>query len=282
MQVFKQTKDLRNHLQSARLEGRSIGLVPTMGALHAGHMSLIASCIQKVDICVCSIFVNPTQFNNKDDFRKYPRNGEFDLDLLKNAGCDIVFAPSEDEVYPRKPRVAFESGVVGDVLEGEFRPGHFNGVLLVVSKLFNIVQPDLAFFGQKDLQQLILIRQMVEDLCFPVEVVSVPTEREKSGLAMSSRNIRLTPEQHEEAACLYKGLELGKSSLLEGKGFSEVRGIVENYIRKFASAKLEYFELLSLRDFAPVEKVSTGNDYAIAIAAYFGEVRLIDNVIFKK
>jgi pantoate--beta-alanine ligase len=253
-----------------------------MGALHAGHISLLTTSKEVAEITVCSIFVNPTQFNNKEDFSNYPRNLEGDIEQLEKAGCDIVFIPPEDDIYSRIPRLSFESGEIGKILEGQFRPGHFNGVLLVVSKLLNIVQPDYAFFGQKDLQQLTLVKMLVEDLCFPVEIISVSTIREKNGLAMSSRNARLNAAQLEDASCLYGALSLGRDHLLAGEGFTEVRVLVDEYLRKFATAKLEYYELLETESFSITEELKPSTEYALVIAAYFGEVRLIDNLVFRK
>ena len=279
MQVFRRTIDLRNALRTYRSGSEKIGLVPTMGALHEGHISLLSTCFREVDVSVASIFVNPIQFNNKEDYSKYPKSIEEDLAQLDSAGCDYVFLPDEKEVYPNEPLIGFESGKMGEILEGEFRPGHFNGVLLVVSKLLNIVQPDIAYFGQKDLQQFTLISQMVHDCSFPVELRCIETVRNKDGLALSSRNRRLDTQQLKEAVQLYKSLEMVKAGLQEGKRFSDLRTSIGDYLSNFASVKLEYLELVRLDGFSIDANYVSSERYAVLIAAYVGEVRLIDNII---
>ena len=279
MEVFRRTIDLRNALKIARYNNNKIGLVPTMGALHEGHISLLSACSGEVGVSVASIFVNRIQFNNKEDYSKYPKSIDDDLMQLENAGCDYVFMPDESEIYPQEPLISFESGKMGQILEGEFRPGHFNGVLLVVSKLFNIIQPDIAYFGQKDLQQFTLINQMVQDCSFPLELRCIETVRGEDGLALSSRNRRLDDRQLREAAELHRALQMVKKGLLGGKRFSDLRTSIEDYLSNFASVKLEYLELVRLEGFSIDEEYDSSMRYAVLIAAYVGEVRLIDNII---
>jgi len=216
MQVVKHINELRLVLNDQRKEGKSIGFVPTMGALHRGHLSLVEEAGKKTGLVVVSIFVNPTQFNDKSDLERYPRNLQKDIDLLADSSCEIVFAPDAQEIYPEPDTREFDFGVLEQVMEGKFRPGHFNGVAQVVSRLFDIVQPDQAFFGQKDFQQLAIIREMVRKLQLPVQIVSCPIIREADGLAMSSRNMLLTPEQRTNAALISATLfeALNKTSQL--------------------------------------------------------------------
>lgn len=281
MEVCYTTTDLITDLQQVRSKHSSIGLVPTMGALHEGHFALIRESKRDNEFTVCSIYVNPTQFNDRDDFNKYPKSLEKDLKILDSLSCDIVFCPSDEEMYPVKPRVGFTLGTVGDIMEGKYRPGHFNGVLLAVSKLLNKVQPDIAYFGQKDLQQYMLIRYLAEDLSFPVKIKRVETVREESGLAFSSRNRRLSGKALREASNLYKGLLKGKEKLSNEVPFTEVKPLIENYLCNFASIKLEYLELVETDNFQVVNDVESDREYALCIAAYVDDIRLIDNVIFE-
>ena len=202
---FTRTNELRTYLERNRAEGKSVGFVPTMGALHDGHLSLIKRSGKENDLTVCSIFVNPIQFNNPADLEKYPRMPEKDSELLKTAGCDVVFLPSTEEIYPggKTVTVDVDFGMLDKVMEGKFRPGHFSGVAVVVKTLLDIVEPDRAYFGKKDYQQLAVIRHMVNTLHMPVEIVACETVREPDGLAMSSRNLRLTPEERERAPEIY-------------------------------------------------------------------------------
>lgn len=194
MHIFNTISETQQYLKAQQRAGKTIGFVPTMGALHAGHISLIERAKTENDLAVCSIFVNPTQFNNSDDLKKYPRTLERDCEMLRPVGCDVVFAPSAEEMYPSLPQLKMDFGTLETIMEGKFRPGHFNGVGIVVSKLFNIVKPDKAYFGLKDLQQVAVIRRMVQELSFDLEIIPCPTLRETDGLAMSSRNTRLSPE----------------------------------------------------------------------------------------
>ena len=285
MLIFNTIKETQDYLKNQTQAGKTIGFVPTMGALHAGHISLIERAKQENDLAVCSIFVNPTQFNNPEDLKKYPRTLEKDCEMLLPAGCDVVFAPSPDEMYPSLPQLKMDFGTLETVMEGKFRPGHFNGVGIVVSKLFNIVKPNKAYFGQKDLQQVAVIRCMVQDLSFDLELISCPTLRETDGLAMSSRNVRLSPEVRALAPQIYKSLTLAKEKLQAGFTVKEMQVAVNEHFAKFpelarVAFHLEYFEAANFDTFLPIEgKIADGKN-ALCIAAFLGGVRLIDNIVF--
>jgi pantoate--beta-alanine ligase len=277
MQVFYEIQALQTYLKTERLQDKTIGFVPTMGALHEGHLSLIETAKNQNDITVCSIFVNPTQFNNPDDLAVYPRTLEADCQMLEKVNCDIVFAPSAAEMYPNLPILKFNFGALETVMEGKFRPGHFSGVGIVVTKLFNIIQPNKAYFGQKDLQQCAVINCLVKDLSFSLELVICPTQREKDGLAMSSRNRNLSGEQRALAPYIYKALQKA-SELLKSQSSSEVRKYIEEYFFRVNSIELEYFEISDFETLLPIEELSEGKT-ALCIAAFLGKTRLIDNVI---
>lgn len=278
MKVCKTIADLRSELSAFRTSSK-IGLVPTMGALHNGHLSLVETARKQADVTVASIFVNPAQFNNPEDLIKYPRTLEDDLKKLEAAQCDFVFTPEVDEVYPSKPEVKINLGPITNQLEGKFRPGHFDGVGLVVSKLFHIVQPDIAFFGQKDLQQFFVIKKLVDELNFPIDLHMVTTEREASGLAMSSRNLRLNPADQEEASLLYKALKRAQSMLLGSSEVAPVKLAIAELFNQSARLELEYFEVVDTSNFKPLDRVKEQSKTAICIAAEIGEVRLIDNLL---
>ena len=212
MLVSNLIDETRKFLSVFRKQGKSIGLVPTMGALHEGHLSLIDASLRSNDITVISIFVNPTQFNDRKDFEKYPRDLDKDLELIRLKGCDLVFAPSEEEIYPEKDTRVFDFGTLDKYMEGKYRPGHFNGVAQIVSRLFDIIEPDRAYFGEKDFQQLVIIKNLVQQLNLPVEIVPCPIIRESDGLAMSSRNRLLTPEQRKSASKISKVLLTGQKN----------------------------------------------------------------------
>lgn len=280
MQVFSSITELRAYLAAQRSEKKTIGLVPTMGALHQGHRSLIEASRQANDVTVCSIFVNPIQFTSQDDLSRYPRTLEQDYDLLDEAGCDFVFAPSADEMYSTAPTLVLDFGALDTVMEGAFRPGHFNGVGIVVARLFNIVHPDRVYFGQKDLQQLAVVRRLVEDLAFQIEVVPCPTVREADGLAMSSRNRRLNPEERALAPHLYKALTEAKERLLNEERVADVKQFVQDYMATIPALSLEYFEVVDVHTMQPVDGVQPEGNTALCTAAHLGPVRLIDNVVF--
>lgn len=227
---------------------------------------------------VVSIFVNPTQFNNPEDFKKYPVTLDSDLEKLEKAGVDYVFLPSVDTMYPNLPALKMDFGDLERVLEGKFRPGHFNGVGIVVSKLFNLIRPHVAFFGQKDLQQVGIIKRLVSDLSFPLELAVVPTRREADGLAMSSRNLRLISEERSQALILFKSLEKAKSELFLGKKWLEVLQEIKEDFSRIASARLEYFELIHPESFEHYVDFSPKEKSSICVAAYIGDIRLIDNL----
>lgn len=271
--------DLQNAVSISKNERKTIGFVPTMGALHEGHISLVKKCREQNDVCIVSIFVNPTQFNNQTDLEKYPRTIDEDIKLLNYAGVDIVFVPSVQEIYPEPDNRQFDFGQLDKVMEGKFRPGHFNGVAQVVSRLFDIVKSDKAYFGEKDFQQLAIIRQMVRQLNIPVEIVPMPIRREDSGLAMSSRNQRLTEDQKKDAVNIYRVLSESKT-LYNNKTVEELRFWVIENINKIASLEVEYFEIV---DGNTLQQISDWKDtqYAVGcITVFCGEVRLIDNIIY--
>jgi len=279
MQTFHTQTEIRQFLQKERCSGSKIGLIPTMGALHDGHLSLIRLSKAQGDLAVASIFVNPTQFNNSEDLDKYPRNPEKDLEMLASAGCDAVFMPSVKEMYPAKVNLSISFGSLETELEGRFRQGHFAGVGLVVSKLFNLIQPDQAYFGQKDLQQFFVIKALVEQLSFPIQLHMAPIAREANGLAMSSRNERLTTEERAHASLIYRALTEARTMLLEGAVIAAVQTHVFELFKASDRFSLEYFEIINTHDFAPLETVNEKASTALCIAAEIGPVRLIDNLL---
>lgn len=280
MQVFHSITALRLFLKNQRQQDKTVGLVPTMGALHEGHLSLIEASRAQNDITVCSIFVNPIQFNNPDDLARYPRTLEADCTMLAAVGCDAVFAPSVEEMYPEKSLLKFDFGDLERVMEGKFRPGHFNGVGIVVSKLFNIVQPDRTYFGQKDLQQVAVVRRMMIDLGFQIELHPRPTLREADGLAMSSRNRNLTADERAIAPHIFEGLKLAKTQLLEGQKPTKVKALIEEHFGKEPAFRLEYFEIVNAHTLQNVDSLQATGQTAMCIAAHLGKVRLIDNFVF--
>jgi pantoate--beta-alanine ligase len=278
MEIFREIGPLKAFLKDKRDHGSSIGLVPTMGALHQGHVSLIEACKQQNSVTVCSIYVNPSQFNNPDDLLKYPRTLDQDIVLLKKFGCDVVFSPSNDEMYGERSIITFDFGAVGKVMEGEFRPGHFSGVALVVSKFFNIVEPDRAYFGQKDWQQFAIIQKLVDELKFNLTLHRVDTLREHDGLAMSSRNLRLDENQRRSATVLYESLNMAKDALQAGHEIAAVRKQVLEKVEK-QGLKLEYFEVADSKNLNLLKSVKDGENRPImCIAGFVGDVRLIDNM----
>jgi pantoate--beta-alanine ligase len=281
MLVIERKEELTRYLAEQRQTGKKIGLVPTMGALHQGHLSLVAASLSQTDLTVCSIFVNPAQFNNIQDLEKYPRTLEKDSAMLEAAGCHVLFCPVREQMYPHKTCTSFSFGPLEEVMEGYFRPGHFHGVGLVVSKLFHIVQPDIAFFGQKDLQQCRVIGQLVKDLFFPLEVQLIETVREADGLAMSSRNTRLNTAQRAEAGMFYQALLLGEQLLREGETPVRVKEEVERYMGANEAVKLEYFCIADGGTLQPVKDVQQHKQLALCVAGYMGEIRLIDNLLLE-
>ncbi|MEY1638580.1 pantoate--beta-alanine ligase [Tenuifilum sp. 4138str] len=278
--VVDKISDLKTMLQGFRSEGKSIGFVPTMGALHKGHVSLVERSVAENDITVVSIFVNPTQFNDKNDLKNYPRMPEKDIAMLEAAGVNVVFMPTESEIYPEPDTRVFDFGMLDKVMEGKFRPGHFNGVAQVVSKLFDIVEPHRAYFGQKDYQQLAIIRAMVRMLGYRIEIVGCPIVREPDGLAMSSRNLLLTPEHRKSAPLIYQTLAEARNKTNE-LSVKEMIDWVVNRINSDPNLKVEYFELADADSLLPVQGWDHPNGIVGCIAVWAGNIRLIDNMMFK-
>jgi pantoate--beta-alanine ligase len=278
MKTFSTIHELRTALDEERKTGKRVGFVPTMGALHAGHLSLIDESRKNNEITVCSIFVNPIQFNNKQDLEKYPRNLNDDLALLDAAHCHFVFTPDEEEIYRDGiPELDVKFGPIDKVLEGKYRPGHFKGVAIVVKKLFDIVQPDNAYFGKKDYQQLLVIRKLVESLKLPVQIHACPTFRESDGLAMSSRNLRLTIGEREMAPLIYQILVRVK----EKAGQLPVKELRHWAIKKInanPAFSVEYFEIVDRNDLHIIESWKEKQNAIACTAVFLGDVRLIDNM----
>lgn len=279
MEICRTIIEVRNSIQNARKAQKSIGLVPTMGALHKGHLSLIEAANKNCDLTVASIFVNPAQFNKLEDLTKYPKTLDEDIEKLIGAECDVLFLPSDEEIYPTPPYLTITLDSIGEQLEGKFRPGHFDGVGLVVSKLFNIVQPDEAFFGQKDIQQFFIIKALVDQLNFPVVVNMIPTVREANGLAMSSRNLRLSAEEKNEASLIIQALKEAQKRLLSGEEVLAVTAQIQKLFSNSDRLALEYFEIVNTDNFKPTDQIINKQKIAICIAAEIGPVRLIDNLM---
>ena len=280
MDIIKTVTELKNWLDECRKGVKSVGFVPTMGALHKGHGDLVNYSVKENDITVVSIFVNPTQFNNSDDLDLYPRTPEKDYDLLNGLGVDIVFYPSVREIYPKPDNRVFDFGGLDKVLEGEYRPGHFNGVAQVVSKLFNIVMPDKAYFGEKDFQQLAIVKQMVKQLNMTVEIIGIPIVREQSGLAMSSRNQRLTEEEKVTASAIYRVLKESVSMITEYSPEIISSRVVEE-LNSIPGLRVEYFSIVDSVSLETVTSWNSAESIVGCIAVYCGEVRLIDNIRYK-
>lgn len=278
MKIFNEIGPFRTYLKEITTNGRTVGLVPTMGALHEGHISLIEASKKANDITICTIYVNPTQFNNPSDLAKYPRTLEHDVAMLEKVSCDVLLCPKDSEMYADKPVVKFDFGHFDKVMEGEFRPGHFSGVALVVSKLFHICEPHRAYFGQKDWQQLTIIKRLVNELKFNIDIVCVAIAREADGLAMSSRNQRLTPEFRKQAPVLNQSLRLAKGLLRQEQSVETVKKAVKEAIETQTDIKLEYFEVTDPLNLTPMNRVDKNAEAIIFVAAFAGDVRLIDNM----
>ncbi|MGN0310815.1 MAG: pantoate--beta-alanine ligase [Bacteroides sp.] len=280
METVHTINALQEKLNALRLQGKRVGLVPTMGALHAGHASLVKRSVAENDVTVVSDFVNPTQFNDLNDLKKYPRTLEADCRLLEACGVNFVFAPSVEEIYPEPDTRQFSFAPLDTVMEGIYRPGHFNGVCQIVSKLFDIVKPDRAYFGEKDFQQLAIIREMVRKMQFPLEIVGCPIVREEDGLALSSRNALLSDEQRVQALKISQTL-FESRTFAQTHSVSETKQFVEEAINGAPGLRLEYFELV---DGNTLQSIASWDDttYAVGcITVYCGEVRLIDNIKYK-
>ncbi|WP_289157809.1 pantoate--beta-alanine ligase [uncultured Muribaculum sp.] len=277
MEIIRKVDELKSALSAAKAAGKSVGLVPTMGALHAGHVSLIDRARSENDVVVVSVFVNPTQFNNPEDLRTYPRTEEADCAKLEAAGVDYAFIPTVEEMYPQPDTRVFDLGPVADVMEGKMRPGHFNGVAQVVSKLFAMVEPTRAYFGEKDFQQIAVIRRMVELEGFDLEIVPCPIKREDDGLALSSRNVRLNPEQRAIAPKIHKVLAESVGWAPEAS-VETVKTRVVDDINAYPGMEVEYYEIVNGYDMQPISDWSE-TDYAVGcVTVNVGDVRLIDNI----
>ncbi|SDJ05225.1 pantoate--beta-alanine ligase [Aliiruegeria lutimaris] len=277
MEICRTSAELRSHIAWLRRQGLSIGLVPTMGYLHAGHMALVERAARDADRVVVSIFVNPTQFGDPADLEKYPRDTERDLAMLREAGVEAVFLPSVEVVYPEGSETIVETMRLANVLHGEVREGHFRGVATVVAKLFNLVQPDLACFGEKDYQQLQVIRQMVRDLHFPLEIIACPTVREPDGLAMSSRNVRLSPEDRAAALVLHRSLDRAEALCAAGATVEEITAEVTTMIQSEPRSHLRAVDVTEAVSLRHVSGKPSG-PLALMISAEFGGVLLIDQI----
>ncbi len=278
MELISSSKELKYRLSEARLKG-VIGFVPTMGALHKGHLSLVERAVNENDTVVVSIFVNPNQFNDMADLERYPRNLEVDRRLLETVDCDIVFAPSVEDIYPGPDTRIFDFGGLDTMMEGKYRPGHFNGVAQVVSRLFYIVEPEKAYFGLKDFQQLAVIRHMVNQLQIPVEIVPCPIVREQSGLAMSSRNELLSIEERNNAAIIYETLTIA-GNLTGQFTVPELGRWITQKINKSPYLDVEYVEIVDQNTLQPVKSWNHTGKMIVCVAARCGNVRLIDNLVF--
>lgn len=270
-------KGLQKLLDEPVSHGLTVGFVPTMGALHAGHVSLVETAKTANDIVVASIFVNPTQFNDPKDLSNYPRTIEADKILLENAGCDILFLPSVEEMYPTPELLDMDFGLLENVMEGAFRPGHFRGMATVVSKFFNMVNPDTAYFGEKDFQQLAIIREMNRRQLNGIEIVGCETLREPNGLAMSSRNIHLTDEERSKSGIIYKALQEA-AAIFPEKGTAFTANHVKQKIEEVASFKVQYLEFVDSLTLQPIEQRHPGKEERVCVAVLTSKTRLIDNI----
>lgn len=279
MKLIETIRKTKTEVRKLREQGLSIGFVPTMGALHEGHLELVRKSVKENNVTVCSIFINPIQFNNPNDLEKYPRSIDRDAEMLAKEGCDILFAPSVTEMYPENEMISIDVdfGMLDKIMEGKFRPGHFKGVAIVVKKLFGIIEPSRAYFGKKDYQQLAIIRQLVNTLMLPIDIIPCETVRETDGLAMSSRNIRLTIAERNLAPKIYKVL----TEVREKKGKMPVRKLKEWAIKKIQENpefKVEYFEIAEKNTLMPVETWSHKDQFVALTAVFLGDIRLIDNI----
>jgi len=281
MKIFQRKKDLSKYLKSLKNAGKSIGFVPTMGALHAGHLALVSKSLNDNDVSVVSIFVNPTQFDNPDDLKKYPRTYKADLDALKSLDTEIiVYYPDAEDIYDGKiVSESFDFDGLEHEMEGKYRPGHFDGVATIVKKLFEIIKPTRAYFGEKDFQQLQIIRKLVTKEKMEIIIVPVPIFRERDGLAMSSRNKRLTEEFRKTAPFIYKTLLITKQMWKE-HSIQEIKNFVTKRFNEHPLLKLEYFEIADEKFLKTANKKISGNKYRGFIVVYAGDIRLIDNIAY--
>jgi len=278
--IFNTKKDLDAHLSGLRKGGKRIGLVPTMGALHQGHLSLLNFIKEYSDVQVCSIFVNPTQFNNLEDLKKYPRPKDADIEKLKQAECDVLFMPSVDEMYAEGEEWHIDLEKLDSILEGAFREGHYQGVTQIVKKLFDIIKPDVAGFGQKDYQQYLVIKKMIEMLHIPVELKLCSTVREEDGLAMSSRNIRLSAIGRQQALSIYRSLAYLRENITS-RTIQEVKRNAFQMLKESEGLELEYFEICNPNNLEPVVACEVNSTVIALVAAWVDGVRLIDNMLIE-
>ena len=279
MNIYKSIEDLQAFVEAERAKGLRIAFVPTMGALHAGHLSLVRRALSECDRCIVSVFVNPTQFNDPRDLETYPRTLEADSTLLASVGASALFAPEVSTIYPEEDTRTFEVGAVAEVMEGRYRPGHFNGVMQVVSRLFDIVRPDCAYFGEKDFQQIAVIRAMVRLIGSPVEIIACPIVREADGLALSSRNVRLSAEERREAPQIYRILSESRSWAKDMSPQQVIERVTEQ-INAVPHLRVEYFEIVDTDSLQPIASWSDSPAPHGCITVYCGEVRLIDNIAY--
>lgn len=282
MRIIKEAAELEAFVAHEKNNGRSVGFVPTMGALHEGHLSLVERCVADNDVAVVSVFVNPTQFNNPDDLATYPRSEEADARLLANAGAAVMFCPSVEQMYPDGTARdhEFQLGDAAEVMEGKYRPGHFQGVAQVVSRLFMLVRPDRAYFGEKDFQQIAVIRNMVKSEGIDVEIVACPIKRADDGLALSSRNALLSPEQRALAPEIHKTLA-DSVDYAAGHSLQATHDSVVEHLNAIPGMKVEYFEIVDARTLLPVSNWAESPWIVGCITVYCGKVRLIDNITYK-
>jgi pantoate--beta-alanine ligase len=279
MDIYRNIEEINSCLDIFREQGLSVGFVPTMGALHEGHLALIRRCKSECNITVCSIFVNPLQFNRRDDFEHYPVTTELDVALLNGANCDFLFCPDVKEMYPGEIASQYDFGDIEHIMEGRFRPGHFNGMALAVKRLFDIIKPKRAYFGEKDYQQLLIIRRLVEMHDLNIDIIPCPTVREPDGLAMSSRNRLLSSDERKIAPAVYQIISesVDKAKELDP---SRLKEWVSKQVKEFKQMELEYYELSDAADLEPVSTWKEGQEVVACIAVYLGNVRLIDNIRF--
>jgi len=280
MDIFRTKAELQDKITQLKEKNHTIGFVPTMGALHEGHISLVKCCNRENDITVVSIFVNPTQFNDRADYEKYPRDVQKDIDWLKKYNCDIVFNPSETEMYPEPDNRTFDFGDLDKILEGYFRPGHFNGVAKIVSKLFDYVRPHKAYFGEKDFQQLAIIRQLTEKENMNIGIVGCPIVREDDGLAMSSRNKRLNSDERKNATEISRVLFESRARK-DDMTIEEIKNQVKDQLNKNVYINVEYFDIVDEKDLKPVRSWAESKNIRGVIAAWVGNIRLIDNIKYE-
>ncbi len=281
MKIINRVSELRDYVSAVRKAGRTIGLVPTMGALHPGHLSLVERARQDTDVVVVSVFLNPTQFNNPEDLRTYPRTVDADVALLEQAGADVAFVPTVEEMYPEPDERQFDLGGVMQVMEGKMRPGHFNGVCQVVSKLFEMSQPTHAYFGEKDYQQIAVIRAMAKQMGFDIKLISCPVVREPDGLARSSRNVRLTPEARRVAPAIYGTLKASIDFARHHTVAQTIQWVIDT-INAYPEMEVEYYEIVDGITLQPVEDWNQTNYIVGCITVYCGDVREIDNITYRK